>query len=113
MQWLESGYAHGFNQRYGYEGHLFRQRFYSGLIESDWHLIETSRYIALNPVRGGLCRRPEDWTWSSYPAMIGRAEPGFVTVDELLGFFGNGAAAGVEFARFVDAGLQAPVALVA
>jgi len=24
------------------------------------------RDIAMNPVGAGLCRRPEDWEWSSY-----------------------------------------------
>jgi hypothetical protein len=36
------------------------------MIERDGHLLELYRYLALNPVRAGLCRRPERWTWGSY-----------------------------------------------
>jgi hypothetical protein len=38
-------------------------------------LLATLRYIALNPVRAGLCGRPAEWRWSSYPAAIGWAAP--------------------------------------
>ena len=43
------------------DGHLFQGRFHSVLVESDWHLLELSRYLALNPVRAGLCADPGDW----------------------------------------------------
>ena len=38
-----------------------KARFHSVLVESDWHLLELSRYLALNPVRAGLCADPGDW----------------------------------------------------
>jgi hypothetical protein len=34
-------------------------------VEDQSHWLELSRYVHLNPVRAGLCRRPEDWKWSS------------------------------------------------
>jgi hypothetical protein len=30
------------------------------------NFIETLRYIHRNPVKAGLCARPEDWEWSSF-----------------------------------------------
>ena len=39
---------------------------------SDEHLLTAYRYLARNPVEAGLCARPEDWVWSSYPVAIGR-----------------------------------------
>jgi hypothetical protein len=27
-------------------------------------------YIALNPVRAGICRRPEQWPWGSYATVM-------------------------------------------
>jgi putative transposase len=29
------------------------------------HTLAAMRYVELNPVRAGLCKRPEDWEWSS------------------------------------------------
>jgi putative transposase len=64
MQWLNGGYGYGFNQRHGRDGHLLRGRYSSVLIESEEHFAAAWEYIAYNPVRAGLCRRPEDWPWS-------------------------------------------------
>jgi putative transposase len=66
MQRLKSGYAAYFNERHSLVGHLFQQRFGSRLIESEEQLSETLRYIALNPVRAGLCDHPAKWPWSSF-----------------------------------------------
>ena len=66
MQRLKSGYAAYFNERHSLVGHLFQQRFDSRLIESEEHFSETLRYIALNPVRAGLCEHPAQWPWSTF-----------------------------------------------
>jgi REP element-mobilizing transposase RayT len=71
MQRLNTSYAQYANARYGRTGHLFRNRFLSLPLESDAHLLETSRYVVLNPVRAGICAAPEDWRWSSYRACAG------------------------------------------
>ena len=85
---LNSVYARRFNQRHGFEGHVFQRRFYSVLVEGTSHLIELSRYLALNPVRAGLCGHPGEWQWSSYRAMTGAATPArFLATDWLLSQF--------------------------
>ncbi|HWH64969.1 MAG TPA: transposase, partial [Gaiellales bacterium] len=71
MQWLNSTYAHRFNEKYERIGHLFQRRYADGIILTDEHLREVIRYIPLNPVRAGLCKRPVDWPWSSYRATLG------------------------------------------
>jgi putative transposase len=60
------------------------------LIETDAHMLEAARYVVLNPVRAGICERPEEWPWSSYRACAG-LELGrpFLAVNELLGHFGT------------------------
>jgi putative transposase len=65
MQWLNGVYAQEFNHRYGRWGHLFGGRFASWVIESEEHLCAACRYVIENPVRAGLCDRPEDWPWSA------------------------------------------------
>ena len=90
MHYLNGTYARWFNRRHGHQGHLFQRRFHAAAIESDWHLLESCRYVVLNPVRAGLVTGPTDWKWSSYHATV-RARSGatLVALDELLGFFGR------------------------
>ena len=51
---LNSIYAKFFNKKYNYIGHLYQDRYFSEVIESDTQLLETSRYIHLNPVRANM-----------------------------------------------------------
>jgi putative transposase len=106
---LNGAYAQWFNARHGLDGHLFQGRFHAVSIVSDWHLLELLRYVALNPVRGGLCAAPGDWRWSSYRALVGRSEaPRFLAVDAALRPFGRERrAAQNAFAAFVHEGLVA------
>jgi putative transposase len=84
MHRLNGRYAQWFNQRHGFDGHLFQGRFSSKLVESDGHLLSSIRYVLRNPVEAGLCAVPEDWPWSSYSGTVGLAEPSsFVAVEEL------------------------------
>jgi putative transposase len=88
MQQLNAVYAQCFNAIHGLDGHLFQGRFYAGCVEADGHLLELTRYIALNPVEAGLCRAPAEWSWSSYPALLGlRAAEEFLEVDKVLSLF--------------------------
>jgi len=56
-------------------------------------------------VRAHLCKRAEDWLWSSYRAMIGKEPtPAFLSSDWLLTEFGVGIEqARVNFAAFIRA----------
>ena len=109
MQRLNGVYAKSFNYAHGFEGHLFERRFRSVVVETAPQLFETARYIALNPVRAGLCGDAADWPWSSYAPMIGRARaPSFLTRDWLLSHFGRDPErARSNFAEFVDGRLLA------
>jgi putative transposase len=97
MQHLNGRYGQWFNRRHGRSGHLFQGRYGSVRVERQAHLLELVRYLALNPVRAGLCTRPEDWRWSSYGATIGRAPlPAFLGVDSVLELFAAERARAVE-----------------
>jgi putative transposase len=111
LQFLNGGYAQAFNTRHGTHGHLFQGRFHAGIVERDGHLVELSRYLALNPVRAGLCRRPEQWPWSSYQATLGiRNPPVFLDVLRVLEFWATDPRRAMQiFERFVcDAGRLPP-----
>lgn len=104
MQYLNGGYADHFNFRHGTDGHLFQGRFHAVLVESDPHLAELSRYLALNPVRAGLAATARAWRWSSYPAIAeGHEEPLLVDIPRIVGLFGRDPGrARQAFVRFVE-----------
>jgi putative transposase len=64
MKRLNGRYAQSFNQRHARSGHLFGDRFWASLIESEEQLHAACLYVVYNPVRAGLCDRAEDWPWS-------------------------------------------------
>ena len=84
MQFLNTAYTVHINRRYQRVGHLFQGRYRSVLVEKDAYALELSRYIHLNPVRAGLCGRPEDYAWSSYRVYLGTAAGDVVDAEELL-----------------------------
>ena len=71
MQRLNSSYSRTFNAFHQRSGHSIRHRYMSVPVEDNNHLLELTRYIPLNPVRGGLVSHPEDWRWSSHRAELG------------------------------------------
>ena len=60
-------YARRINKRNNWQGHLWQERFHSSVLD-ERHLIAAVRYVELNPVRAQLCKRAEDWHWSSATA---------------------------------------------
>ena len=90
FQRLNSLYARRFNIRHRRRGALWQRRFFDTITESDAHLFETIRYVALNAPRAGMCAVPEDWPWSSYAASIGLGPPDpLIDEAELLKLFGT------------------------
>jgi len=88
MQELNGEYARRTNFRHGRIGHLFQNRFFSDWITTDEHLLGAIRYVALNPVRAGICPEPALWPWSSHRASRGLEAPiGFLTMPRLLRMF--------------------------
>jgi putative transposase len=107
MHQLNSAHANYFNRRYDHVGHLFQSRYSSEVIVRESHLLEVCRYIVLNPVRAGLCRRPGRWPWSTYRATAGYVSPPeFLAVDWVLGQFGTTPRqAALRYVEFVAEGL--------
>jgi putative transposase len=109
MQYLKGEYAAWLNAMLGREGALFERRFWSRIARSEAYVVELSRYIALNPVRAGLVRAPDEWPWSSYAATIGlESAPLFLNFAGVLDLFGGGPAACVRYAQFVGEAIGLP-----
>lgn len=106
MRELNGVYAQQFNRRHDRCGHLFQARYSAVLVQRDAHLLETARYIALNPVRAGLCEQADDWPWSSHRTVIGAAADDFVAVHRLLSHFGEDGLA--RYRAFVDDLTESP-----
>jgi REP element-mobilizing transposase RayT len=102
---LNGSYAQYFNRRYRRVGHVFQARFKAQVVEESEYLRELCRYVALNPVRGGIVAGPELWPWSAHRAIAGLdPEPPFLRTDFLREQFGgsNLAAARRRYAEFVN-----------
>lgn len=81
-------YTRRINFRERWKGHLWQERFHSFVMDEPY-LMATVRYTELNPVRAGLCRRPEDWYWSSARSHFSATDNGVVTVKPMLERVGN------------------------
>ena len=91
--------------------HMFGRRFTSHLIEDDAYLLESVRYVLLNPVRAiARIQRPETWRWSSARATLGfEPAPAWLDVDFVLGYFGaTPEAARPRFRQFLLEGVGRP-----
>jgi putative transposase len=107
MHQLNSAHANHFNRRHDHVGHLFQSRYGAKVVEREAHLLESCRYLVLNPVRAGLCRQPGRWSWSSYRATAGYVPPpDFLAADWVLGQFGTAPRqAALRYVEFVADGV--------
>jgi putative transposase len=81
LQVLHTGYSRHHNRVHGRSAHLFKAHFGSREIVSDEQLLNTVRYLALNPVEAGFVEHPLDWPWGSARAHAG-LEPPLIPLEE-------------------------------
>lgn len=79
-------YTWWINRREGWTGHLWQGR-YASFPMDDAHLLLAARYIEQNPVRAGLCTRPEQWRWSSARHHLGLETDPVISQSDLLHTF--------------------------
>lgn len=106
MALLNGKYTQRFNLRHNMVGHVFQGRFKAILVEKKSYLLELIRYVLMNPVRARMVDSPDQWKYSSYPAILGHASsPGFLARDWILGHFGSDYQQSLKaFKDFVEAG---------
>jgi REP element-mobilizing transposase RayT len=120
MHWLMVSYTVYFNWRHHRSGHLFQGRYKSFLVEGEEgdYLLELSRYLHLNPVRGKRLgqgtlgerrERLRAYRWSTYLGYAGlRKQWSFVQEAPVLRQMGSASAGSngrLEYRRFVEEGL--------
>lgn len=89
MHYLLSLYAKYYNTKYNHVGHLFQGRYKAELIEDDAYMLQTSRYIHLNPLKAKMVEKPEDYPWSSYIIFLGEENYDLVSDNIILDFFSD------------------------
>ena len=87
---INGAYTTYFNIKRQRSGHLFQGRYRAILVEKDAYCQELSRYIHLNPLRGGMVKDLIRYPWTSYPYYIGLKEkPFWLETGYILGYFGQ------------------------
>lgn len=104
MHYLNTGFSMRYNARHKREGHLFRGRYQSLIIQPGEFLCYMSRRCHLEPVIRGLTTHPEDYPLSSYRYFT---DPSSrfqgLTVDTILSSFDKDRTMSAElYKRFVE-----------
>jgi len=92
MKKLLTGYVVNFNRRHKRYGHLFQNRYKSIICEEDPYLLELTRYIHLNPLRGGLVKGLGDlrrYPWTGHAALAGGVDRDWQDSAAVLAYFGR------------------------
>jgi REP element-mobilizing transposase RayT len=71
MHYLNASYANYFTAKYKTNGSLFQGRYTSLLVDADNYALTLSSYIHLNPIRAGLAKNLNEYTWSSLLDYLG------------------------------------------
>jgi REP element-mobilizing transposase RayT len=83
-----NAYAKTFNHTYGRTGSLFQHPFGRVLVRTDDQLLQTIRYIHLNPLKHGFVDDFRDWPFSSYLELLS-TEESILAKDAVFGHFGG------------------------
>jgi hypothetical protein len=89
---LLTGYVVNFNRRHQRYGDLLQNRYKSIVCEDDPYLLELTRYIHVNPVRGGVVRglaALTTYTRAGHAALMGGVPRAWQDTDAILAHFGT------------------------
>ena len=84
-----ASFVYHYNLKYHRVGHLFRDRYRSEPVENDAYFLTCLRYILHNPVKAGLCERPDAYPYSSAAEYM-RGEKGITDTAFASGLFPSG-----------------------
>jgi hypothetical protein len=81
-----NSYSKAFNKMYQRKGSLFMHTFKRKKIDDILYLRQLTLYIHFNPLEAKLCRKPEEWPYSSYQALLS-PEISFLHKQETISWF--------------------------
>jgi REP element-mobilizing transposase RayT len=64
MQWINSVFAKAYNKLTGQSGHVWKERYYSRIIETTEQFISTFEYIVRTPLEANLVQNAKDYRGS-------------------------------------------------
>ena len=70
MHKVNTRYALYYNKKYNRVGYVFRNRYKCEGIYSEEHLYNCIKYIYDNPVKAGICNKPEEYKYSNFKAKL-------------------------------------------
>ncbi|MGK7312678.1 MAG: hypothetical protein ACN0LA_10625 [Candidatus Longimicrobiales bacterium M2_2A_002] len=85
MQPLLRRLAHRIQRANGREGPIFWRHYSAVACLNPWHARNAIVYTHLNPVRAGICRRADDYPWTSHSLYAGTRPPDPEPVTALAG----------------------------
>jgi putative transposase len=103
IQLIHYNYARYFNKKYGYNGHVFENRYGAEWIDSRKYELDVSKYIHLNPVAAKIVKNPEDYPWSSCRAYTQKHKDPLIHTDYILSHFKEPSSANYD--KFIKTGL--------
>jgi putative transposase len=85
MAHVSGGMGNFHNRRKARFGSFWEGRYRSTLVQDGTHLMRCLVYIALNMVRAGVARHPDEWDWSSHLELAGKKQRyRLIDMDRLL-----------------------------
>ena len=82
---IGASYVYWFNWKYKRSGHLFQDRYKSEPVEDDSYFLTVLRYIHQNPLKAKMCKKIDEYKWSSYNDYI--KQNGITDTSFALGIF--------------------------
>ena len=103
MQNVSLRYTQWYNWRHNKSGHVFQGRYKAVMVDADAYLVELAAYIHNNPVRARITDRPENYSWSSHKAYLGKEYLSWLETEFILSQFSTKERnARTMFAKFVE-----------
>ena len=86
---IKQTFSRFYNKLHKRKGFFWSERFKSVIVDNGETLINCLAYIDLNPVRAGICERPEEYRWCSLGYHVqAKNKDGFLSLDFGLREFG-------------------------
>ncbi len=78
---IKMTFSKWYNKRNNRKGYFWGDRFKSVLVESGESLLNMLAYIDLNPIRAGICSKPEEYRWCSFSDRLAKSNDDFLSFE--------------------------------
>ena len=102
IQRLNTAYSKYYNKKYNRTGGICGGRCTQSLVTDTRYFYQLLKYIARNPMKAGLVKRPEEYRWSAHPD-VKAGKRHMVNIDRLLSYFpSHGSKALTEYINLIE-----------